>query len=142
MGNEMTPTVVQTRHVLAVRNLGLSARYYMETLGFQRDFAVDGWEFLSLGDFKVMLGECPDEVPASATNNHAYFAHVLVEDVDSLFRAYQQRAAHFSFRVADKPWGLREFAVETPDGHRIVFAQKIDESRQATTSRGTGEPGP
>ena len=127
------PTVIQTRHVLAVNDLARSARYYLETLGFQRDFAIDGWEFLSLGSFKIMLGECRDEVPASATHNHAYFAHVLVADVDALFQAYQARAANFLFEVADKPWGLREFAVETPDGHRICFAQEIQPP---------GDPGP
>jgi uncharacterized glyoxalase superfamily protein PhnB len=124
----MTPKVKQTRHVLAVKDLALSARYYMETLGFKRDFALEGWEFLSLGDFKVMLGECRDEVPASETGNHSYFAHVLVEDVDALFHACQEQGARFLFEVEDKPWGLREFGVETPDGHRVCFGQEIEES--------------
>ena len=87
----MSPKVIQTRHVLAVNDLPLSAGYFMEVLGFQRDFAIEGWEFLSLGNFKVMLGECQDEVPASATGNHSYFAHVLVENIDELFRGYKQR---------------------------------------------------
>ena len=26
---------------------------------------------------------------------------------------------------ADKPWGLREMAVRTPDGHRIMFCQPM-----------------
>lgn len=126
------PTVVHTRHVLAVQDLAVSARYFLEQLGFARDFTVPGWEFLSLGSFKVMLGECPDEVPATETGNHSYFAHVLVEDVDSLFRAFQQRGARFIFPVADKPWGLREFGVVTPDGHRICFGQKIEKSWDGT----------
>lgn len=121
----MKPNVIQTRHVLAVKDLTVSARYFLETLGFTRDFTVEGWEFLSLGNFKVMLGECPDEVHASETGNHSYFAHILVEDVDSLFQTYQQRAAQFLFHVRDQPWGLREFGVKTPDGHRMVFGQKL-----------------
>lgn len=120
------PTVIHTRHVLAVKDLRVSADYYLEKLGFKRDFAVAGWEFLSLGGFKVMLGECPDEVPAAETGNHSYFAHVLVEDVDTLYRAYQERGAKFLFPVADKPWGLREFGVITPDGHRICFGQEME----------------
>src|SRR5438045_570332 len=79
----------------------------------------------ALGGFKIMLGECSDEMPASATNNHSYFAHVLVDEVDSLFSAFRDRGARFLFEVEDKPWGLREFGVVTPDGHRICFAQKI-----------------
>jgi hypothetical protein len=65
METPLHPTVIHTRHVLAVKNLAVSARYFREQLGFKRDFTVEGWEFLSLGNFKVMLGECPDEVPAA-----------------------------------------------------------------------------
>jgi hypothetical protein len=28
--------------------------------------------------------------------------------------------------MADKPWGIREFSVVTPDGHRIGFGELID----------------
>ncbi|MFT7685841.1 MAG: hypothetical protein ACI9FB_001186 [Candidatus Azotimanducaceae bacterium] len=28
--------------------------------------------------------------------------------------------------IADKPWGLREFEVETPEGHRMLFGQTIN----------------
>jgi uncharacterized glyoxalase superfamily protein PhnB len=122
------PHVLRTRHVLAVTNLALSTDYYLNKLGFARDFAVEGWEFLSLGNFKVMLGECPAEVPAAQTGNHSYFAHVVVTDVDALYAYYQARGATFLFPVADKPWGLREFGVSTPDGHRIMFGQEIPKS--------------
>ncbi len=74
-----------TRHVLAVKDLKGSAEHSMNVLGFSRDFAVEGWEFLSRGEFAVMLGECPDEVSARETNNHSYFAHVVVDDVDALY---------------------------------------------------------
>jgi hypothetical protein len=54
--------VVHTRHVLAVKDLAIEAAYYIDKLGFERDFTAPGWEFLSFGDFKVMLGECADEM--------------------------------------------------------------------------------
>jgi uncharacterized glyoxalase superfamily protein PhnB len=116
--------VIATRHVLAVNDLAASADYYINVLGFSRNFAVDGWEFLSLDEFRVMLGECPDEVPAAETNNHSHFAHVLVADVNSLFEEMRSRGATFTQEVADKPWGLREFAIVTPDGHRMMFGQE------------------
>jgi hypothetical protein len=28
-------------------------------------------------------------------------------------------------KLEDKPWRMREFAVVTPDGHRIVFGEEI-----------------
>lgn len=115
------PHVVHTRHVLAVRNLAVSAGYFRDQLGFARDFTVPGWEFLSLGGFKVMLGECADAMPARDTGDHSYFAHVLVDDVDALAADLRARGADLLWGPKDQPWGLREVGVVTPDGHRIVF---------------------
>ena len=49
--------VVHTRHVLAVKDLKVAADHFVDKLGFDRDFTAPGWEFLSFGIFKVMLGE-------------------------------------------------------------------------------------
>ena len=73
------------RHVLAVNDLAGSTEYFVSALGFERDFSMDGWEFLSFGDFRLMLGECSDDVPASETNNHSYFAHVLINTKEFIF---------------------------------------------------------
>lgn len=54
--------VINSRCVLAVRNLKESTRYYTDVLGFQRDpIEADGWSFLTRDTFHLMLGECPDE---------------------------------------------------------------------------------
>ena len=115
--------VVHTRHVLAVKDLAVAAEYFRSKLGFDFDFAAPGWEFLSFGDFKVMLGECSDEMTAEATGNHSWFAHCLVENVDEVYAEFNERGAVILSTIADKPWGIRDFTVITPDGHRIVFGQ-------------------
>jgi uncharacterized glyoxalase superfamily protein PhnB len=117
--------VVHTRHVLAVKDLKVETDYYLEKLGFERDFTAPGWEFLSFGDFKVMLGECADEMTAEATGNHSWYAHVLVDDADSVYAEFRERGAEILSHIADKPWGIREFSVSTPDGHRIGFGHLI-----------------
>jgi uncharacterized glyoxalase superfamily protein PhnB len=117
--------VVHTRHVLAVKALKVEADYYVDKLGFDRDFTAPGWEFLSFGDFKVMLGECADEMTAEETGNHSWFAHALVENVDEIYEEFKANGAEFIQQPpADKPWGIREFGVRTPDGHRIMFGQE------------------
>jgi uncharacterized glyoxalase superfamily protein PhnB len=114
-----------THHVLAVNDLRTTTAYFRDVLGFSDDgIEADGWAFLSRGAFAVMLGECPSEVPASETNNHSYFAHVMVDDVDALHADYRAKGAIFAADISDRPWGLREFCVRTPEGHRIVFAQR------------------
>ena len=84
--------VVHTRHVLAVKDLRVETDYYIDKLGFERDFTAPGWEFLSFGIFKVMLGECADEMTAEETGNHSWFAHALVENVDEGAERLSQRA--------------------------------------------------
>jgi uncharacterized glyoxalase superfamily protein PhnB len=37
----------------------------------------------------------------------------------------QQHGAEFIVDLGDKPWGMREFGVKTPDGHRIMFGQVL-----------------
>ncbi len=119
--------VVHTRHVLAVKDLRVETDYYLEKLGFTRDFTAPGWEFLSFGDFKVMLGECADEMTAEETGNHSWFAHALVENVDEVYQELTDRGAKILSPIGDKPWGIRDFTVLTPDGHRIMFGQLIKE---------------
>lgn len=119
--------VVRTRHVLAVKDLKIEADYYKDKLGFDLDFTAPGWEFLSFGDFKVMLGECADEMTAEATGNHSWYAHVIVENVDEVYEEFIDRGAQILSKIANKPWGIREFSVVTPDGHRIGFGQMISE---------------
>jgi uncharacterized glyoxalase superfamily protein PhnB len=117
----MERNVVHTRHVLAVKDLKVEADYYIDKLGFERDFTAPGWEFLSFGQFKVMLGECADEMTAEETGNHSWYAHCLVEDADSIYKEFIDRGAAILSPIQNKPWGIRDFTVSTPDGHRIVF---------------------
>ncbi len=118
--------VVHTRHVLAVKDLAIAAAYFKERLGFDLDFTAPGWEFLSFGEFKVMLGECSDEMTAEATGNHSWFGHCLIENVDEVYEELRERGAQILSPIANKAWGIREFSVVTPDGHRIVYGQLID----------------
>ena len=112
------------RCVLAVKDLGHSVAFYRDMLGFTLDFEVRGWAFLSRDLFRVMLGECPDALSAAETGDHSYFAYVTVEDVDGLYHELSTKGVARVKDIADTPWGMREFGVRTPDGHRIMFGQR------------------
>lgn len=115
--------VTKTQHVLAVNDFDSAVDYFTAKLGFTLERAIGGWAFLRLDGFYLMVGDCRGEVPARDTNNHALFAYVNCEGIDDLYRQYQERGVKFNQPIADKPWGLREFGVETPEGHRIMFGQ-------------------
>jgi uncharacterized glyoxalase superfamily protein PhnB len=119
-------TIVDSRCVLAVRDLKISTHYYVNVLGFRIDpIHAEGWSFLTRDAFRVMLGECIDERPAGELGNHSYFAYWNVQGVDDLYREFVAKGALVSSAPADKPWGLREFGLSTPDGHRIVCGETI-----------------
>ena len=120
------PKLNQVRCVLAVNDYKKSAAFYREKLGFKLDFEVEGWFFLSRDNFKVMLGHCPDEIPASKVGNHSWFAYAYMEDIDGLHSEYKTSGVKIVQDIADKPWGVREFCIETPDGHRIMFGQELE----------------
>lgn len=122
--------VVDSRCVLAVRDLKSSTRFYTDVLGFHRDFGdgSDGWSFLSRDSFKVMLGECPDEKSAGELGNHSYVAYLTVEGLDQLHQEVAARGAQVISLPGNEPWGMREFSIRTPDGHRIRFGEPIKDA--------------
>jgi uncharacterized glyoxalase superfamily protein PhnB len=121
------PRIVDSRCVLAVRDLKESTRFYMDVLGFRRDFGdgSDGWSFLSRDNFKVRLGECANEKPASELGDHSYVVYLTVEGLDPLHQELAARGAQVTSEPEDQPWGMREFSIRTPDGHRIRFGEPI-----------------
>lgn len=117
---------VRPRSVLAVRDLATSTRYYTEVLGFGLDpIEASGWSFLSRDGIQLMLGECTDEVEASETGNHSWFLHIMVEGIDELHGEVSGRGGRIMVPLGDRSHGHREFVVETPDGHRIMFGEPI-----------------
>jgi uncharacterized glyoxalase superfamily protein PhnB len=120
-------TLLNSRCVLAVRDLASATRFYIGILGFKRDFGdeSDGWSFLSRDAFRVMLGHCADAMPATKLGDHSYYAYVIVDDVDAYYEEIVGRGAKVRTPPQNKPWGLREFALETPEGHRMTFGQPM-----------------
>jgi uncharacterized glyoxalase superfamily protein PhnB len=112
-----------SRLILAVRNLRTATDFYVNALGFGRDFGdgSDGWSWLSRDNVRVGLGECTDAVPASELGDHSYVAYVNVDDVDALYAEFTSRGVPLRTPPDTKPWGMREFALRTPDGHRLTF---------------------
>jgi uncharacterized glyoxalase superfamily protein PhnB len=118
--------LINSRYVLAVRNLEVSTKCYVDVLGFQKDpIEAAGWSFLTRDTVRLMLGECTDAQPAGELGDHSYFACWNVEGIDDLYREVVSNGALVTSVPTNKPWGLREFGLRTPDGHGIVCGQVI-----------------
>jgi uncharacterized glyoxalase superfamily protein PhnB len=121
----MNSKITGSRYVLAVNNLATSADFYKNKLGFQTLWEEGGWHFLIRDDIKIMLGECPDDKPASEINSHSYFAYLEVDNIDMLYKEYQSKGVEVLSSIENKPWGQREFSIRTIDGHRITLGEKV-----------------
>ena len=112
--------------VLAVHDLRRSAEWYAATFGAQIDEIDPGnWTFCRCGAVTFMLGRCPDVVPATEIGDHSYVAYVRVDDVDAFHDRAVGAGAEVLAPPADRPWGQREMAVRSPDGHRFMLGQPI-----------------
>jgi catechol 2,3-dioxygenase-like lactoylglutathione lyase family enzyme len=118
------PDILAATFVLAVNDLAASKKFYQDRLGFTEEFSVDGWTFLRRGACRLQLGHCPDAVPMSKTPDHSWFAYLGVQDAAKLYQECLQNGVEIWHKIEDKPWGMREFAIVTPDGHRMVFGEK------------------
>jgi uncharacterized glyoxalase superfamily protein PhnB len=122
---EFMPTILQNHYVLAVHNVRESARFYVDVLGFSVVSEHEGWIFVKKDNCMIMLGECPDDMHPSKLGCHNYFAYLRVDDVDAYHAQVERAGVKSVGAVADKPWGMREFLIHTPDGHRLVIGQII-----------------
>jgi catechol 2,3-dioxygenase-like lactoylglutathione lyase family enzyme len=119
------PEILKSTFVLAVSDLDSSRKFYIEKLGFSEEFAVDGWSFLCRGACRLRIGDCPGIKPMSEAQDHSWFAYLHVQDAKSLYQEYLSKRVEIWHPLGDKPWGMREFAIVTPDGHRIVFGEEM-----------------
>jgi uncharacterized glyoxalase superfamily protein PhnB len=67
-------------------------------------------------------------VPFNSTQARAdrgyYWIHVGV-DLDGLCERYRRAGVKIVSEPENKPWGLRDFRIEDPDGHLHCFASEI-----------------
>jgi predicted enzyme related to lactoylglutathione lyase len=118
-------TILQNHYVLAVHDVRASAKFYVEALGFQVVQEPPGWIFVKKDDCMVMLGECPDDMHPSQLGCHNWYAYLLVDDADDYRETLRRSGVKPLAEIEDKPWGLREFCVQTPDGHRLVIGHVL-----------------
>lgn len=118
--------ILRNHYVLAVADLDASAAWYERVLGATRDDVDPGnWAFMGVGSVTFMLGRCPDAIPVKDLGDHQYFAYLVVDDVDAFHQRAAEAGADVLFGPQDQDWGMREMALRTVDGHRLMIAQNL-----------------
>jgi len=119
------PTILQNHYVLAVPDRRASAKFFVDVLGFQIVAEPPGWIFVRKDNCMIMLGECPDALHPSKLGDHNYFAYLRVDDADAYLTQIKAAGVRPLSDIEDKPWGMREFSVRTPDGYRVMIGRVI-----------------
>lgn len=101
--------------ILNVRNVPASIDYYVEKLGFQKE-----WDWGRPADFACVLRDevriflCQD-----GQGGPGSWISIFVHDVDALYDDYKSRGAIIRQKPTNFPWGVREMNIEDLDGHRL-----------------------
>ena len=118
-------SVVLAVPILACTSIDDMIAFYVDRLGFEREWV---W-----GDPPQDGGVRRGEVQLYFMRNDALAGGcagrevmLFVEDVDSLHAEHVRRGAPIVEPLRDEPWGLREYSVVDPHGHRLRFAESVE----------------
>ena len=112
--------------VLPVPDVAAAADWFVRVLGFELDFlhgdAPHGHGRVKIGDrswgdpiyIHLSRSDAPIQ-PCGATRLH------VGHDIDGLHAHVLAQGGSVLLAPADQPWGLREFVVQAPGGHRLVL---------------------
>ncbi len=114
--------------ILAVPDVLAATEYYCDKLGFTIGFlygdppthaGIHRGEWTSEGahiQFTLTDQPLPPKPPVG-------FYVFMGEDVDGLYRAYQDAGVHIEREPTDEPWGMREFAIRDCNGYLLRFGR-------------------
>ena len=104
--------------ILAVRNIVASIGYYVDKLGFEKQ-----WEWGDPVDFACVRRDGVELfLSLNAQAAPGSWMSIFVQDVDALYATYKKTGAIIRRPPADYPWGIREMTVEDLDGHCMRMA--------------------
>lgn len=109
--------------VIHVKNLDQSIPYYIDVLGFSLDFQYGEYVGIKHGAIFLHLSSSlnPGKKKEPGTG------HVCIEcdEIDIYYEDILKKGAVISVPLDRRPYGMRDFAVDDPDGNTLVFGQTI-----------------
>ena len=107
---------------LEVEELGPAAAFLRDVLGFEVEVDEPGMGLMLLRRDAVGLALVRSASPGVNATTAVYIG---VADVDGLHERCAARGARIVTGLTDHPWGLRDFVVEMPGGHRLALGERI-----------------
>jgi catechol 2,3-dioxygenase-like lactoylglutathione lyase family enzyme len=110
--------------ILASLNAEESITFYTEKLGFTFHNNWDGYLILSRDEISIHLWPTNDPEIPKVTG-----CYINVVGVDKLYAEYlPMGVVHPNGKLADKPWGRRQFSILDNNGNIINFGEDISDN--------------
>jgi catechol 2,3-dioxygenase-like lactoylglutathione lyase family enzyme len=106
---------------LSVSDVLAAADFYTDKLGFELAFTwgePPGMASVNLGEVQLFL----QQGTPSPQGCSVYF---VVGDADELFEFHRASGVEIVEPPADRPWGLRDYAVKDLDGYQLTFGHHV-----------------
>jgi predicted enzyme related to lactoylglutathione lyase len=110
---------------LEVADLRPATAFLRDVLGFTVEVEEEAMGLVLLSRDAVGLALVR---AASPGVNQTTAAYIGVTGVGDLYDHCQRRGATVVTPLTDHPWGLRDFVIEIPGGHRLAFGERISGS--------------
>jgi hypothetical protein len=107
---------------LEVTDLGPTVSFLRDTLGFGVELEDDSMGFAVLRRDHVTVAVVRTSHPGV---NETTAFYLMVTDVEGWHDRCCSSSALAVLPLTDHPWGLRDFVVEIPGGHRLAVGQQI-----------------
>ncbi|KUO76406.1 MAG: hypothetical protein APF77_06825 [Clostridia bacterium BRH_c25] len=106
---------------ILTHNISLLVDFYKKL--FMQEPEVDGGVDYRFYDAQLIIFKLDDEKMPSTKNAALIY---VVDDVDKDYQRLINLKMDIDSPPTDKPWGVRSFVINDPDGNTISFFMKLD----------------
>ncbi len=111
--------LVAMRPNLPVEDLDRAITFYRDVIGFEVAARMDdhGFALMKGGGAELALVTLASPQPGGA--------YLYVTGVETLLARCEAAGATIVAPLKLEPWGIRDFVVEDPDGHRLAVGERV-----------------
>jgi hypothetical protein len=118
----------KTTTVFLVGNIEPTMEWYKQ-LGFTSEYYPPGFAILRRDEIEIFLQQQPGyvaPVDSGRLQRQAWNVYIITDNVKALYEEYSSLpGVKISCPLCPQEYGMIEFDVLDPNGHRLVFAQPI-----------------
>jgi len=124
-----TKKFIRSNPHLPVINLRQTLDYYRDILGFYEEWTegkIDGG--IRRDEMRMLFGEDPSHVQKINTDTSRLNLMWFVDNIEEVYKEYQERGIEIVSPITAYSYGLREFAFIDINGYYIRVAERMEES--------------